>query len=236
VLTGFRFDTLDCVTGDRSTVGQCEFSVGAQDNQVAVIEPLRAGEGITVNGAIASLVSPVLPEPPPPPDPISGGFQPLGLVMLPLGLLAAVAVYLIGRSAGSNTVHAGGAVEAAFGDLPLPGQRARRTDVGTFRVPDSRLAEMATIEFVPPRGLEPWQAAVVLRESVDNDSVAAWFAEMIADGALTASEVDGKVRLTPGSDTGRLSSIDQGHLHRLFATDDVIELGTYDPEFTATWT
>ena len=60
--------------------------------------------------------------------------------------------------------------------------------MATYRVPDSRLAEMATIEFAPPRGLEPWQAAVVLREEVDDDSVAAWFSEMIADDAIVATD------------------------------------------------
>lgn len=235
VLTGFRFDALDCSTGDRNAFGGCTFARDADGNQVTVIEPLVPGAGITVNGAISSLTPPVLPAVPEPPGPIDGGFRPLGLVMVPLGVAAAAVVFLIGRSAGSNTVLAGGAAEAAFGELPLPGTRPRRADVATYRVPDSRLAELATIEFVPPRGLEPWQAAVVLRERVDDESVSAWFSEMIADEALVAAEVDGKVRLTRGSETSRLSAVDQGHLQRLFAGGDVIELGTYDAEFTATW-
>jgi uncharacterized membrane protein YgcG len=155
--------------------------------------------------------------------------------MIPLGLVAAAAVFLIGRSAGSNTVRAGGATEAAFGELPAPGAAGSRADVATYRVPDARLAELATIEFAPPRGLEPWQAAVILREEVDDESVSAWFSEMIANDALVATEIDGKVELSKGPDTSRLSAVDQGHLHRLFAGGDVIELGTYDPEFTTTW-
>jgi hypothetical protein len=94
---------------------------------------------------------------------------------------------------------------------------------------------LATIEFEPPRGLEPWQAAVVLREAVDDDSVAAWFSEMIADGAIVASDENGTVRLTRGSDTSRLNAVDLGHLHRLFADGEVVELGRYDKEFAATW-
>jgi uncharacterized membrane protein YgcG len=235
VLTGFRFRALDCLTGVGQTLNDCEFATGSNDNQVVVIEPLPAGDGITVSAAIESLATPALPDPPEQPGAVPVGFSPFGLVMIPLGLLAAAAVFLIARSAGSNTVVAGGATEAAFGALPAPGREATRADVATYRVPDSRLAELATIEFAPPRGLEPWQAAVVLRESVDDGTVSAWFSEMIANDAMVATEVDGKVTLTRGTDTSRLSAVDQGHLHRLFAGSDVIELGTYDPEFTATW-
>ncbi len=237
VLTGFEFDSIECFTGAREALGGCEFERGESDNLVAVIEPLAPGDGITVGGEIASLTTPTMPTVPEPPGAIFSGFRPLGLAMIPLGIAAAALVYLVGRSAGSNTVRAGGAAEAAFGELPVPGEQVGRRDVATYRVPDSRLAELATIEFVPPRGLEPWQAAVVLRESVDDDSVAAWFSEMIADDAIVATDDGGTVRLTRGAgvDTSRLSAVDVAHLQRLFAQGDVVELGRYDPAFTATW-
>ncbi len=235
VLTGFEFDSVDCFVGAREAIGGCDFEQGESGNLVAVIEPLAPGEGITVGGTIASLTTPTLPTIPDPPGAIPSGFRPLGVLMIPLGLAAAALVYLVGRAAGSNTVLAGGATEAAFGELPMPGEQARRRDVATYRVPDSRLAELATIEFVPPRGLEPWQAAVVLREAVDDESVSAWFSEMIADEALVATDDGGTVRLTRGSDTSRLSAVDLAHLQRLFAQGDVVELGSYDKEFTATW-
>ena len=235
VLTGFDFDSIECLTGAREATGGCEFERGESDNLVAVIEPLASGDGITVAGAIASLTTPTMPTIPDPPGAVSTGFRALGLVMIPLGLAAAALVYFVGRTAGGNTVRAGGAAEAAFGELPLPGENTRRLDVATYRVPDSRLAELATIEFAPPRGLEPWQAAVVLRESVDDDTVAAWFSEMIADEAIVATDDDGTVRLSRGPDTSRLSAVDLAHLHRLFARGDVVELGTYDEEFTSTW-
>ena len=73
-----------------------------------------------------------------------------------------------------------GAADAAFGDLPTPRNGDPIADVATYRVPDSRLADLATIEFVPPRGIEPWQAAALLTERVDDDTVSAWFSEMIA--------------------------------------------------------
>jgi len=235
VLTGFAFDSLECFTGAREAIGGCEFERGSSDNLVAVIEPLAPGDGITVGGEISSLITPALPAVPDPPGAVPTGFRLLGLVMIPLGLLAAALVYLVGRAAGSNTVRAGGATEAAFGELPTPGDSTRHLDVATYRVPDSRLDELATIEFAPPRGLEPWQAAVVLREKVDDDSVAAWFSEMIADGAIIATDDDSIVRLTRGADTSQLNAVDLAHLHRLFAHGEVVELGKYDKEFTATW-
>ena len=235
VLTGFEFDSVECLTGAREALGGCEFERGESDNLVAVIEPLAPGDGITVGGTIVSLTTPTLPSIPEAPGAIPTAFRPFGLLMIPLGLAAAALVYLVGRASGSNTVRAGGAAEAAYGELPMPGERIRRLDVATYRVPDSRLAELATIEFAPPRGLEPWQAAVVLREAVDDDSVAAWFSEMIADEAIVATDVGGTVRLTRGPDTSRLSAVDLGHLQRLFAHGDVVELGRYDKDFTATW-
>jgi hypothetical protein len=235
VLTGFEFDSVECSTGAREALGGCQFARVEPNNFVSVIEPLAPGDGITVGGAIVSLTTPTMPSLPVTPGAVPTGVRPFGLVMIPLGLAAAALVYLVGRRAGSNIVYAGGATEAAFGELPVPGENSRRLDVATFRVPDSRLAELATIEFVPPRGLEPWQGAVVLREAVDDDSVAAWFSEMIADEAIVASDDGGVVRLVRGPDTSRLSAVDLGHLQRLFAQGDAVELGTYDEEFTATW-
>ena len=235
VLTGFEFDSVDCITGTREALDDCEFRRGELDNQVAVFEPLLPGDGITVSAGIVSLTTPAPPTVPDPPGAISLGPRPLGLVMIPLGLASAALVFLVGRSAGSNAVVAGGAADAAYGELPVPGERTRRLDVGTYRVPDSRLAELATIEFAPPRGLEPWQAAVVLREQVDDDSVAAWFSEMIADQAIIATDDGGTVRLVRGQDTSRLSAVDLAHLDRLFGSGGVVELGSYDAEFTATW-
>ncbi|MGB0114194.1 MAG: hypothetical protein WBP59_13305, partial [Ilumatobacteraceae bacterium] len=170
------------------------------------------------------------------PGAVEYGFRPLGLLMIPLGLLAAAIVFVVGRAYGSNDVAgAGGAADAAFGDLQLPGSAVVPADVATYRVPDSRLAEMATVEFVPPRGLEPWQAGVLLRERIDDRSVTAWFSEMIATGAMEITEDGSDVRLRRGDNTARLNAVDQGHINGLFGVDDEVELGKYDPAFTSTW-
>ena len=235
VLTGFEDLETSCDTGAYGAFGGCEFVVDETGNSVAVIEPLTPGDGITVGARFAGLGAVTMPPLPEPPDPLPTGFQPLGLLMIPLGVAAASLVFLLGRSYGSNTVLAGGAADAAFGDLPVPGRTARSADTATYRVPDSRLAALATIEFVPPRGLEPWQAAAVLRERVDDDTVGAWFSAMIATDALTIVDADGEMQLRRGPETSRLSAVDLGHLQRLFDSSDVVELGSYDPAFTATW-
>lgn len=237
VLAGFELTDLRCDTGDRNDFGGCEFSQNSDGEYVTVIEPLAPGEGITVGGTIvtnATTDSAGFAASPPLSDRNPTGFRPLGLVVLPLAAAAAAAVFIASRRYGSNEVHgAGGAADAAFGDLPTPRNGDHIADVPTYRVPDSRLADLATIEFVPPRGIEPWQAAALLTERVDDDTVSAWFSEMIARGAI---EVDDDDTLRRGPGAVRLSAVDQGHLDRLFRSSPSIELGTYDSGFSTAWT
>jgi len=236
VLTGFDFDGTACDTGPYGSFGGCELVRDAADNHVVVIEPLAPGDGISVGGTITGFVEPSLPPIPEPVADPSTGFRAFGLVMIPLGLAAAAGVFVWGRRYGSNEVAGGGgAADAAFGDLPLPGAADELADVGTYRVPDARLAEMATIEFAPPRGLEPWHGAVLLRESVGDDSVSAWFSEMVARDAIAVTVDDGDTTIRRGGGSARLSAVDQSHLARLFGARDAVELGTYDKDFTAVW-
>lgn len=237
VLTGFEFDGTTCSTGSRGTFGGCELERDEVGNHATVIEPLAPGEGITVEGTITGFVEPSPPAIPELPDRPGSGFRPLGLVMIPLGVASAGAVFVWGRRYGSNEVAgAGGAADAAFGDLPLPGSGETLADVGTSRVPDARLAEMATIEFTPPRGLEPWHGSVLLRESVDDDSTAAWFSEMVARDAIVVTTTgDRDATISRGPGIMRLDAIDQAHLERLFSGRDEVPLGEYDEGFTAVW-
>jgi hypothetical protein len=235
VLTGFQFTGTACDTGASGAFGGCELVSDDAGNHVAVIEPLVPGAGITVGGTFTGLSEPNPPPVPEPVPPVPSGFRPLGILMIPLGLLGAGGIFVWGRWYGSNEVVAGGAAEAAFGDLPAPRAGASVSDLPTYRVPDSRLAELATIEFVPPRGLEPWQGAMLLRENVGDHTVSAWFSEMVARDAIVIVEEGKLVRLSPGPETARLSAVDQGHLHRIFASRDSVELGKYDAAFTSAW-
>lgn len=234
VLTGFQFESIECSTGSFRTVGGCSFGPDASDNLSAVIEPLAPGAGVTVDGNISALSTPVVAVLPDPVDATPSGFRQFGFIVAALGVAAAALVYLIGRIVGSNDVMAGGAAAAAFGEAPSGGAARRRRDATTSRVADSRLARLATTEFEPPPGLEPWQAAAVLRETVDDHSVAAWFSTMIANGAIVARKDDHKVWLSAGPDTDQLSPADRKHVHRLFAQGE-LRLGKRNKAFGTTW-
>jgi uncharacterized membrane protein YgcG len=233
VLAGFELAGLRCDTGGRGQFGGCEFVQTDSGDYIAVIEPLDPGEGITVGGTIVATNPTDFDAAPDLPTRNPSGFRPLGLAVLPAGLLAAAGVFAASRRYGSNDVHgAGGAADAAFGDLPTPRNGDPVADVPTYRVPDSRLADLATIEFVPPRGIEPWQAAALLTERVDDNTVSAWFSEMIARDAI---EVDDDDMLRRGADVTRLSAVDRAHINRIFASGDAIELGKYDSTFSSAW-
>ena len=75
VLTGFDFDSIECFSGAREALGGCSFERGEADDLVAVIEPFAPGEGITVSGSIASLVTSTLPSSPEPPGAIPIGLR-----------------------------------------------------------------------------------------------------------------------------------------------------------------
>lgn len=242
VLTGFVFDRIQCSVGPLDVVGGCSFETDQDGTVSAVIEPLNAGDGITIEGVVSALEPPVLPATPAPPGRIPSGFRPFGFVTAGVGLLVASLVYLVGRTLGRNTVVTGGAVEAAFGELPTPGTKGRRGWRATSRVSDARLGDLAALEFAPPRDLRPWQAAVLLRETVDDESVDAWFAEMIGNGSIVVTDVraeagakaKARVRLSAGTVPASLGAADVKHLHRLFG-QGAVKMGKYSKCFTDTW-
>jgi uncharacterized membrane protein YgcG len=233
VLTGFVLEDLRCDTGARGEFGGCEFVETSTGDYVTVIEPLEPGEGITVGGTIVAVERGEFGPVPELSERNPAGFRPLGLPVLTAGLLAAAGVFILSRRYGSNEVHgAGGAADAAFGDLPTPRSGDPIADVPTYRVPDSRLADLATIEFVPPRGIEPWQGAALLTERIDDDTVSAWFSEMIARDAMV---VEGDDTLRRGTELARLSAVDRALIDQVFGLSDTIELGSYDSGFSNAW-
>lgn len=236
VLSGFDLTDLRCDTGDRNDFGGCQLVRDDDGDYVTVIEPLDPGNGITVGATIVGNASDTavgFAAPPSLSDRNPTAFRPLGLAVLALTATAAAAAFFVSRRYGSNEVHgAGGAADAAYGDLPTPRNGDPIADVPTYRVPDSRLADLATIEFVPPRGIEPWQAAALLTERIDDDTVSAWFSEMIARDAIQIDD-DDSLRRGPGA--ARLSNVDQGHFELMFRSSESIDLGTYDSGFSSAW-
>tara|TARA_R110002110_G_scaffold140170_1_gene327290 strand:- start:3054 stop:4898 length:1845 start_codon:yes stop_codon:yes gene_type:complete len=236
VLSGFELTEPRCDTGLFGDFGGCEFAEQPDGSYVAVINDLQPGEGISVGGTIESAVPTAFAGVPQVSDRNPTGIRPLGLLAAALSTVVVVGVFVAARRAGSNEVRgAGGAADAAYGDLPMPRSGDPLVGVPTYRVPDSRLADLATIEFVPPRGVEPWQARVLLSEQIDDDSVAAWFSEMIARDAILIEKRNGDDVMRQGPNTVRLSAVDQGHLATLFASGPTVELGSYDSAFSSAW-
>ena len=54
-------------------------------------------------------------------------------------------------------------------------------------VADADMDDLATIEFAPPKGIDPWEAQVLLRERVDDATVEAWFSGLTGSEAVQAS-------------------------------------------------
>ena len=253
ILAGFGIDDADavrCDVGGFGAVGGCEFDQVGDDEFLAVIEPLEAGEGITVYAPVGDRSTPLLAGPPVPPERRPNGYPIVGLVQLLVGAFTAGGIFAWFRRRGSNEVFgAGGAADAAFvpgptaaarpldavPNVPVPANGEWVADVPTYRVPDGRLAELATIEFVPPRGVEPWQGNLLLRESVSDQAVSAWFSEMVARGAIELRGKGKEMTMRPGQTDARLSAVDRGHLAALFRSSPVVELGTYDSSFAAVW-
>ena len=167
--------------------------------------------------------------------------------MVPLGLASGGAVYLWSRRRGRNEVFAGGAADAAYGPASVspcrPGHRCHRRRPPAERstdqvrlVADDELADLATIEFVPPKGVDPWQGAVLLRERIDDETVGAWFSGLAARDVL-AIERDGDdtAVLRRGAQLERARPEESAVLSDLFTDGEEISLGRYDKDFAKAW-
>jgi uncharacterized membrane protein YgcG len=234
VLAGMELVEPQCNVGSAGESGGCTLE---RDGGVyrAVVSPLEPGDGITIGGTIAAVGDPAaVAEPPVPERRADRGALLAGLIVV-LGGLASTAVFLRARRRGRNEVFAGGAAEAAYGNLPAPGPDGRVPAVQTVLVPDDRMDELATIEFVPPKGIEPWQGAVLLRERINDDTVAAWFSGLAAKEAITLSEDDGHLVIGSGPRRSQLDADAAAHVDHVLDGRDRFELGTYDKEFAETW-
>ena len=243
VVSGFSFDATFCDVGRRYTHGGCELTRQANGTYRTVIEPLDREDGVTIAGdgfTITDAVDVTLPALPdrPPSFPRWMGAVLGAAALVPVGLL-----WLFARWYGTNRVARGGPTEAAFADerggaagLSPPPAGEPRNDLPTYRVPDSRLAELATIEFAPPAGLRPWQGVLAVNEHIDHRSVTAWFSGLIAAEALTVESGGyGSVRLGRGPRLDTVDDADRRIVERLLADRDTVTLAGSDPRAVAAW-
>jgi hypothetical protein len=145
-------------------------------------------------------------------------------------------MYLWARRRGRNEVYAGGAADAAFGELPPPNpDGSSRAGVPTTLVADDKLDDLATIEFVPPKGLRPWEGSVLINEKLDDGTVQLWLSGLAGQEAIEIDDSTGKVAIGSGRRRGELDSADAALLDDLIGTDGPYQTGKYDPQFAAAW-
>lgn len=256
VVTGLELAEPTCNVGAPGASGGCTL---APDGDVhrAVIEPLRPGEGITIGGRIVGRRAIELPEIPPLPPVRDTPDRRVVLALgsLPLGLAAAVGVHrLLARAGRDEVFGTGAATDAAFGTLgaptaaglgeassTAPTSAAPTSTVPTSTAPtslvtDRQLAEMATIEFAPPTGLEPWEGAVLLSERIGDSSVSAWFSGVAGSGVIDLEQEGARTLVvTPGPHLDRADPGTRALVDRMMAGRDRLELGSYDKDFAAFW-
>jgi uncharacterized membrane protein YgcG len=233
VVAGLDLDNPTCNVGGADAEGGCTL---ARDGDVyrAVISPLEPGQGITIGGTVTGRTQVTEEADPPMPNRRSDDRLALALATIPLGLIGAGAVFVAARRAGRNEVFAGGAADAAYGSLPRPTSDAPR-QVDVQMVPDSKMDELATIEFVPPKGIEPWQGAVLLNEKIDRSTVAAWVSGLVAKDAITLTDEGGDLVVRRGPHHDRLDSDTQNLISQMLDYNDELTLGTYNPNFGKAW-
>ena len=106
-----------------------------------------------------------------------------------------------------------------------------RAGVATSLVADDKLDEMATIEFVPPKGLQPWEGAVLLDEKLDDSTVQFWLSGLAGREAIEIDDSSDKVAIGSGRRRGELDAADAALLDGLIGTDGPYQTGKYDPAF-----
>jgi uncharacterized membrane protein YgcG len=235
VVRGFELDDPHCYIGFNGSTTECNLEHGDGFYRTTS-DPLATYTGITIDGVIVDAIDAVDIATPPLPDRREDHRLALTIAVAALGVLAAVGVYVWARRRGRNEVYAGGAADAAFGDLPPPDLNgSARASSPTVLVPDDKLNEMATIEFVPPKGLQPWEGAVLLDEKLGDQTVQLWLSGLAGREAIDIDDSDDKVKIGSGRRRGELDAIDAALLNGLIGTDGPYQTGKYDPQFAAAW-
>ena len=234
VVTGYRLGTTECDVWEQlGDTGGCDLSAAEDGTWRTVVEPLGEDLGLTVGGSILGFTDPVAIDPPPLPERRSGTNPGLiALAFAGLGIGSGAGVHRWARRRGRNEVFAGGAADAAYGTLPPPG--SGRAAPSTQLVADDDFGDLATVEFVPPKGVAAWEAAVLLEERVHYGTVEAWLSDMVGREALDVEQHGSNLKLSAGPKLDELSAPDIDLLRAILVRDPYIT-GSYDPAFATAW-
>ncbi len=230
ILARFELADTACHTGRYGSTDGCTITRDGDVYRV-VFQPLKPYNGITVEGRIVSMTTgdPGIPVPPLPQrrDDLR---IPMAAGTLALGAIAGIGAFALARRTGRNVVGGLSASDAAYVGTAATGANAMATRL----VSDAELAQMATIEFAPPDGLSPWQGALLMRETVDNDTVSAWFSEQIARERLIIHGQK-QLSLSSGPKLASAPSADRERIDTLLGSDGELALGKYSAKMATLW-
>ena len=224
VVAPWEFTDPKCFQGTEGSTSPCTVTQVEPGHLVVTTGALDPGHGVTVSAGqgapLAAAPALQVPTGPPPSDDGPGIAVPaaIGGVLALAG--AAPASFLV-RRRGRERVGVGGAADAAYAD----GQSERLVD-------SAALAEMATIEFAPPRELTPPEGGIVLAEGVHSQHKVAWLMDEAIAGSLEVDDSSSPVILR------RLNFGDPSAapvLNEMFDSRDEIALGRYDKQFATGW-
>jgi uncharacterized membrane protein YgcG len=233
IVAGLELSDPTCQAGAAGATGGCTLSrVG--DVYRTVISPLKPGQGITIRGTITGRLAVAKLTDPPAPTRRPDHRWLLALATLAIGAVVAGITYVSTRRSGRNEVFAGGAADAAYGTLPQPSQGGA-PPMAVRMVADSKMDELATIEFVPPKGIDPWQGSVLLNEKIDRGTIAAWISGLVAKDAITLTKDGDDVVLARGPRIGQLDSKTQTLVNQMLDYKEELALGSYNANFGKAW-
>jgi uncharacterized membrane protein YgcG len=239
VVTGVELRNPRCDVGGLRAEGGCDLARTEDDPPVyrAVLEPLDEDAGLTVGGAIVAFTDPVEIAAPPIPERRSEPNGALiGLGVAGLGVVGSLPVYRWARRRGSNEVYSGGAAQAAYGDLPAPSLAGGvPAPPPVHLVPDDELGDLATIEFVPPKGIEPWEAQVLLTEKIGDSTVEAFLSGLAGKEAIEFEEAADDLVIRSGSKRDQLDGQEAMLIDGILSIDDPYVTGKYDQQFASAW-
>ncbi|MEO0492635.1 MAG: DUF2207 domain-containing protein [Actinomycetota bacterium] len=214
-----------CRAGTPWSSSDCTLSVAASGALSTALDDLAAGEGATISASIGAGRAPGVPTAPTgaAEDPGSGVLAP-AIIAAIAALVGAAFTTVLVRRAGRERVWTGGAADAAFGEI--------EEGLSTRRMDEKRLAELATIEFEPPRDMSAVEGALLLQERVRDEHLSAWLLEAAIRGEIDIGDED-----DPVISRGPAPAHPTVHqiLDRMFDGRSSIELESYDADFSKGW-
>jgi uncharacterized membrane protein YgcG len=147
-----------------------------------------------------------------------------------VALGVALLTFLFSVRAGRNVVAGVDAADAAFAAAGTGG-----AEMSTRLVTDRQLEALATTEFEPPRGIRPWHGALLLRETIDNDTVSAWFSDQIAQQVIVLSGEGATAVVSAGPALHQAPPITKQRIDTLLGSEGQLHLGTFQPRLSTLW-